>query len=350
MKPEQQEPASTPPRPPSMADVAGVAGVSHQTVSRVLNGLPNVREGTRERVLEAIDQLGYRRNRAARALVTARTSTIGILTVGSEFFGPQSTVLAVEAAARARGYFVSVTSLERYDADSALVALNHLVDQGVDGVVVVAPLELVTEAIDDAALSLPMVVVAARPDVPAADPVQYVFVDQRSGARQATDHLLGLGHRRIVHVSGPVGWFDAAERLRGWRESMAAAGCDAVEAAAGDWFAASGFEVGTRLARQVSAGEATAVFAANDYLAIGLLRAFWEAGLSVPDDVSVVGFDDLQSSAFFIPALTTVRQPFAEVGRTALAALLDGADAPGAPHVLTPSLVVRGSTGAPRAS
>ncbi|MCO1338840.1 hypothetical protein BJH93_08045 [Kocuria polaris] len=257
-------------------------------------------------------------------------------------------MLAVEAAARARGYFVSVTSMDRYDVDSALVALNHLVDQGVDGVVVVAPLEHVTRAIDATALSVPVVVVAARTDVPAADPVQYVYVDQRDGARQATEHLLGLGHRRIVHVSGPVGWFDAAERLRGWRETMAAAGCEAVEAAAGDWFAASGFDVGTGLVEQVRAGAVTAVFAANDYLAIGLLRAFWEAGVKVPDDVSVVGFDDLQSSAYYIPALTTVRQPFADVGRAALDALLDGAGAPGEARVLAPTLVPRGSSAPPR--
>lgn len=331
-----------------MADVAALAGVSHQTVSRVLNDHPNVREETRERVLEAIGRLGYRRNRAARALVTARTSTIGILTVGSEFFGPQSTVLAVEAAARARGYFVSVTSLDGYDVDSALVALNHLVDQGVDGVVVVAPLEHVTRAIDEAALNIPVVVVAARTDAPAADAVQYVYVDQRDGARQATEHLLGLGHRAIVHVSGPIGWFDAAERLRGWREAMGDAGCEAVEAAAGDWFAASGFDVGGGLVEKVRSGAVTAVFAANDYLAIGLLRAFWEAGLKVPEDVSVVGFDDLQSSAYYIPALTTVRQPFAEVGRAALAALLDGASTPGEPPVLAPSLVPRGSSAPPR--
>lgn len=334
-------------RPPSMEDVAAVAGVSHQTVSRVLNDHPNVREGTRIRVLEAIEELGYRRNRAARALATAHSSTIGILTIGSEFFGPQSTVLAVEAAARAQGYFVSVTALDGYDVGSAVIALNHLVDQGVDGVVVVAPLDKVTQAIDDAHLKLPVVVVAARTEVPEGDPVHYVYVDQRDGARQATEYLLSLGHQKIVHVSGPVGWFDATERQIGWRQVMKEAGLEALEVAADSWLTPSGFEAGEQLVPRIRAGEVTAVFAANDYLAIGLLRAFWDAGLSVPKDVSVIGFDDLQISAYCIPALSTVRQPFADIGRAALAELLGGQPGANIAQVTAPTMVVRASTGPP---
>ncbi|MGO2052429.1 LacI family DNA-binding transcriptional regulator [Glutamicibacter sp. 287] len=334
-------------RPPSMADVAAVAGVSHQTVSRVLNDHPNVREGTRVRVLEAIKELGYRRNLAARALATAQTRTIGILTIGSEFFGPQSTVLAVEAAARAQGYFVTMTSMDSYDFGGAVTALNHLTDQSVDGVVVVAPHDKVTAAIDDLKLKVPVVVVAARTDVPAGDPVHYVYVDQRDGARQATEHLLSLGHRKIVHVSGPSGWFDATERNIGWREAMAAAGYDAVEFPAESWLAPSGYAAGVSLAPRVKAGEITAVFASNDYLAIGLLRAFWEAGLSVPEDVSVVGFDDLQIAEFYIPKLTTVRQPFADVGRAALTELLGGERGLQEPRMIAPTMVVRASTAPP---
>ena len=330
-----------------MADVAAVAGVSHQTVSRVLNDHPNVREGTRERVLEAIEELGYRRNRAARALATAHSSTVGILTVGSEFFGPQSTVLAVEAAARAQGYFVSVTALDKYDASSAVTALNHLVDQGVDGVVVVAPLDKVTDAIDAAELKLPIVVVAARTDAAVSDLVRYVYVDQRAGARQATEHLLSLGHRNIAHISGPTGWFDATERLVGWREAMAAAGAPALEVSAGSWLTHSGFEAGEQLVEAVRTREVTAVFAANDYLAIGAQRAFWDAGLRVPQDVSVIGFDDLQIGAYLIPTLSTVRQPFEQVGHAALNELLGERSGRRTAKVTAPVLVVRASTGPP---
>lgn len=211
-------------RPPSMADVAARAGVSHQTVSRVLNEHPNVRQETRERVLAAIEDLGYRRNRAARALATARSSTIGILTVGSAYFGPQSTILAVEVAARAAGYFVSVSSLDGYGARSASLALDHLMDQGVDGVVVVAPLDDVTRVIADAEWRVPVVVIGTPAHLEHTTAVRSVHVDQRLGAQRATEHLLGLGHRRIDHVSGPAGWFDAAEREQGWREALANAG------------------------------------------------------------------------------------------------------------------------------
>ncbi|MFJ2621645.1 LacI family DNA-binding transcriptional regulator [Glutamicibacter sp. NPDC087344] len=336
-------------RPPSMADVAAVAGVSHQTVSRVLNDHPNVRPGTRERVLEAIEQLSYRRNRAARTLATSHSSTVGILTVGSEFFGPQSTVLAVESAARSRGYFVTVTALDRYDVRTSMAALNHLIDQGVDGVVVVAPFEKITDAIDAADLKVPVVVVAARTQVPEGDPARYVYVDQREGASQATRHLLALGHRKIAHVSGPTGWFDALERKIGWQDQMAAAKAPAIEVPAESWLSPSGYETGLRLVEQVRSGEVSAVFAANDYLAIGVLRAFWEAGLKVPQDVSVVGFDDLQVSNYLIPALTTVRQPFADVGHAALNVLLSPAADLLLPRVTAPTLVIRASTAPPPA-
>ncbi len=331
-----------------MADVAALAGVSHQTVSRVLNDHPNVRSATREQVTDAIRQLGYRRNRAARALATSHSSTVGILTIGSEFFGPQSTVLAVESAARAQGYFVTVTALDRYDTHSATQALNHLVDQGVDGVVMVAPFEKVIDALDDAGLKIPVVVVAARTNVPSADPAHYVYVDQRAGARSATGHLLALGHRKIAHVAGPTGWFDASERRLGWQEKMQDAMASTIEVPAESWLAPAGYDAGKKLVDLVCAGEVSAVFAANDYLATGVLRAFWEAGLSVPDDVSVVGFDDLQIADYLIPSLTTVRQPFKEVGHAALTELLNSTPANNGPKVIAPTLIIRASTAAPK--
>ncbi|PZR51879.1 LacI family transcriptional regulator [Xylanimonas oleitrophica] len=355
-----------------MSDVAARAGVSHQTVSRVLNAHPSVRPATRERVLAAIEELGYRPNRAARALVTARSTTVGILTVGNAHFGPASTVLAVEAAARAEGYFVSVSSLAAYDAAAAAVALDQLVDQGVDGVVVVAPLEDVAHVVDDVAPTLPVVVVAARPGVPTTSPARYVCVDQRRGAQMATEHLLDLAHTAVVHVAGPGGWFDAVERAGGYREAMEARGLEPVVVEAGDWSARRGYEVGERLAAEVrEAGGPTAVVAGNDYLATGLLRAFWEHGVRVPRDVSVVGFDDIEGSAYLVPALTTVRQPFAALGQAAMRTLLQERSGqqpgrpgpPSHPHqrperghddgprvaaVIEPELVVRGSTAVPR--
>lgn len=338
-------------RPPAMADVAARAGVSHQTVSRVLNAHPSVRPETRERVLAAIAELGYRRNSAARALVTARSATVGVLTVGSAHFGPASTVLATEAALRNEGYFVSTSSLAGYDSRSAAEALGRLVDQGVDGVVAVAPLDDVARAIDDVAPPCPVVVVAARQDIPATVHEQYVYVDQRRGAQLATEHLLDLGHTHLVHLAGPAGWFDASERTAAFLAATAARGARADVVDAEGWSARSGYELGLRLADAArEPGGPTAFFASNDLIAMGLLRALWERGLSVPGDVSVVGFDDIEGAGYLVPALTTVRQPFEAVGRAAVRALLDEWASPGAGDgsrvaaVIAPELVVRGST------
>lgn len=334
-----------------MSDVAARAGVSHQTVSRVLNDHPSVRPETRERVLAAIQELGYRRNSAARALVTARSTTVGVLTSGSAHFGPAMTVLAVEAALRREGYFVSTSALASYDSASAADALERLVDQGVDGVVAVAPLDDVAGVVDDSATPCPVVVVAARRDVPDTAHAQYVYVDQYRGAELATEHLLDLGHDHLVHLAGPDRWFDAAERIAGFLATAGVRGADAQVVAALGWSARRGYELGMSLAAQARRpGGPTGFFAANDLIAMGLLRAFWEQGLRVPDDVSVVGFDDIEGSAFLVPALTTVRQPFEDVGRAAVSALLDAWETededarPRTAAVFAPELVVRGST------
>ena len=336
-------------RPPSMADVAARAGVSHQTVSRVLNAHAYVRPETRDRVQSAIEELGYRPNRAARALATARSKTLGILVTNATFFGPASTVFAIEAAARAEGYFVSIGSLPAYDPETVRAALDQLIDQGVDGILVVVPQQQVMDQIDRVALTVPVVAVAARSDIPAGSPIRYVEVDQSLGGALATQHMLDLGHRRLVHVAGPAGWYDADERARAYTDTMAKAGLEARLVPAGGWSAAEGYEVGKALAEEISGGEGPmAVVAANDTLAMGLLRAFWEAGLRVPDDVSLVGFDDIDGSEFLVPSLTTVRQPFAAIGEAATHALL-AAEEGGAQvaAVIPPALVIRDSTAPP---
>ena len=223
-------------RPPAMSDVARLAGVSHQTVSRVLNDHPSVRPETRDRVLDAIATLGYRRNSAARALVTMRSGTIGVVTTGSALYGPTSTLIAVEEAAREQGYFVSVATIRRYDADTMHRVLEHFMDQGVEGIVVIAPQTDVAAAVDSFRAPVPVIMIAAR-DLPAdgeaTDVVRpapgalgapgailSIAVDQRLGARVATEHLLGLGHRTVLHLSGPLDWFDARERETGWRAAL----------------------------------------------------------------------------------------------------------------------------------
>ncbi|WP_089798336.1 LacI family DNA-binding transcriptional regulator [Cellulomonas sp. KH9] len=324
-----------------MNDVAALAGVSHQTVSRVLNDHPSVRPATRERVLEAIATLGYRPNLAARALVTRRTGTLGVITPASALFGPTSTLVAFEQAARDAGFYVSVATLREFSGGEVVAAVEHFLAQGVDGVVVVAPRSGTVDAVSGVRLPVPVVLVSSGRegvDLPT------VAVDQVAGGRLATEHLLATGRRTVVHVAGPPEWYDARDRLRGWREALEAAGAVVPAERRGGWSAADGFAVGQELLRD---GLPDAVFAANDQLALGLLAAFAQAGARVPQDVAVVGFDDEPGTAFYSTPLTTVRQGFDELGRRAVQAVAE-ALAGGAPghQSIAPELVVRASSGA----
>lgn len=333
-------------RPPSMSDVAALAAVSHQTVSRVLNDHPSVRPETRERVLAAIAELGYRRNTAARALVTRRSDTIGVITSASDLFGPISTLIAVEHAAREHGLYVSVASVADFSAEAMRTALEHFMSQGVDGVVVIAAGDHAIEAARSFAAPVPVVAVGAI-DLPEG-PVHPVAVDHYGGARAATRHLLDLGHTRIGHLAGPQDWVDGRERLRGWRDELLAAGLTPPEPIRCDWSAECGYRVGQALVADPE--RPTALFAANDQLALGVVHAWTEAGLRVPADLSVVGFDDIAGAAHFSPPLTTVRQEFDALGRACLRqlrSLLAGEQV--RPEAIAPSLVVRASTAPPTA-
>jgi DNA-binding LacI/PurR family transcriptional regulator len=322
-------------------EVAAVAGVSRQTVSRVMNQHPSIRESTRQRVLAAMEELQFRPNRAARMLSTSRSNIIGILaSSASSLFGPASSIDAVENAAREAGYFVTIAHLAAVTPDEIEAALDHLTEQAVEGIVVVAPQRPVLDAMLSVSISVPSVTLHGAQE-PGGDSV---VVDQMMGARLATRHLVELGHTTIAHVAGPPDWAEATARQRGFLAEVEAAGVAGFVSRPGDWTSASGFEVG----RQVLADPAvTAVFSSNDQMALGLLHALRESGRSAPLDVSVVGFDDIPEAAFFAPPLTTVRQDFGELGRRCVARLLaaiEGGSASVEPTV-PPVLVVRDSTG-----
>ena len=330
-------------RTPVMADVARLAGVSHQTVSRVVNGQDNLRPATRERVEQAIRQLGYRPNTAARALVTRRSGTIGVIGSKSGYWGPSTVHRTIQAAGRAAGYFVSSANLQSLTRKEIVDAVEHLQSQSVEGIVLISATD---EAIEVARTQedrgVPVVVVEGYEDKARWT----VGVDQVDGAALATRHLLELGHTEIVHLCGPSAWTETRGRRRGWEEAMHAAGLRPSAPVVGDWSARSGYEAGLEIARR---DEVTAVFCANDQMALGLLRALHESGRSVPDDVSVVGFDDIPEAAYLIPPLTTVRQDFSAVGRRAieiLQAAMSGATGPA--RLISPELVVRDSTARPR--
>jgi DNA-binding LacI/PurR family transcriptional regulator len=327
------------PRAVVMADVARLAGVSQQTVSRVLNDSPHVRPDTRERVREAIRKLEYRPNRLARALVTGRSRTLGVLSFDTTLYGPASTLFAIERAAHEAGYFVSIASLRSLDAASVRSAVERLREQGVDGVLAIAPQVSAAAGLLQAPADVP--IVATEAGQPGAVPL--VAVDQQAGARMATQHLLDLGHRTVWHIAGPRDWLEATDRIAGWRAALEAAGAAAPPPLPGDWSARSGYATAEMLAT------ATAVFAGNDQMALGLLRALHELGRRVPEDISVVGFDDIPEAAYFTPPLTTVRQRFDEIGARALRLLLERIEGgPARSATVAPELVVRESSAPPR--
>ncbi len=330
-------------RPPTMADVARLAGVSHQTVSRVLGNHPNVREATRARVLRAIEEMGYRRNSSARALVTRRTRTLGVVASDTTLYGPASTLFALEEAARAEGYLVSTVSLRKLTMEELSEALDHLSEGGVEGVVAIAPQRSAVDALAELRHPFPVVIVGSGPGVD----ISSVSVDQHLGGRLATAHLLAAGHRTVWHLAGPEDWQEAVDRAAGWRATLEAEGLEPPMMLRGDWSPPSGYRAGQELAGWVGRG-LTAVFVANDQMALGVLRALREAGVRTPQDVAVVGFDDIPESEFFAPPLTTVRQDFSAVGKRGIELLLDLIE--GRPPVDTsriaiePQLVVRAST------
>jgi DNA-binding LacI/PurR family transcriptional regulator len=329
-------------RPAVMADVAALAGVSQMTVSRVINHQSRVKAETRERVVAAMSELDYRPNAAARALVTGRTSILGVVSFDTTLFGPASTLSGIEDAARTAGYFVSVASLRSITTRSIGEAVERLVAQAVDGIIVIAPHVIVADALGELAPDVPLVAVQN----PGKGVVPSVSVDQEAGASRVTRYLLSLGHTAIWHIAGPDGWLEAQARDRAMRTALRAAGCPAPPALSGDWSARSGYEQGKLI---LESGEATAVFVGNDQMALGVLRAFSEAGLCVPGDISVVGFDDIPEAAYFAPPLTTVRQDFGELGRRSIAHLLERIDVPRGRRsqrvLIEPELVVRESTG-----
>jgi DNA-binding LacI/PurR family transcriptional regulator len=327
-----------------MMEVARAAGVSQKTVSRVVNGEPHVSADVRDRVLGVIRDLDYRPNNAARALLMGRYRRIGVVSLGSALYGPSTLLIALERAMQRAGYsFALVSTLEGQGQSGGIAAaVESLLEQGVDGIVL-------SEPIDDGtplrlSADVPVVSVGDNVDTPGGSST-VVRADGVAAARIATEHLLSLGHRTVWHIPGPQDWWAARDRVRGWREALAAAGAPEPPLPPdGDWTPAAGHAIGQRLAQNL---DVTAVFVANDDMAIGVLRAFAEAGRSVPGDVSVVGFDDIPAAPYLSPPLTTVRQDFVSVATRAvdvLIAMIEDRPDPAESADLAFELTVRSST------
>ncbi|SDB81389.1 DNA-binding transcriptional regulator, LacI/PurR family [Raineyella antarctica] len=326
----------------SMGDVAKLAGVSAQTVSRVARGEASVRPETAERVRRAMLQLSYVPNRAARALRYGAFRTIGVVGHRIARTGEAHIIEAIITALRAVDYEVMLIDTPTSSAEHLVEAFSKL-GRSVDGMVV---LRLETPVPAQVALPPGMPIVVG--DFRFADSHTAVGTDQAGGTRQAVEHLLGLGHRTVHHVSGPTTSVQAAARERAWAACLARADRPVPEVLRGDWTPRSGYAAGQLLAADP---DVTAVFCANDEMALGLLRAFHEAGRRVPDEVSVVGFDDIMAEWLW-PPLTTIAQDFAAIGRELVSALMGQLAEPeraSTERVLVSTrLVVRRSTGPAR--
>lgn len=325
-----------------MREVAALAGVSHQTVSRVINGHPSIRPTTRDRVLQVIEEVKYRPNSAARALATRRSSRIGVVVDSAIKFGPNATLRAVEESAREAGYSVSSVTVAEDRALSAKSAVDHLLSQGIDALCIIAPRSSSVDLLRARAQGLPTLAVTSSRDLT----MLTASVDQRGGAELAVRHLLSLGHTNVLHVAGPMDWLDARGRERGWRAALEEAGITPRPPVVGDWTADFGFEFARNVDMPI---DFTAVFCANDQMALGVLHGLSVRGVRVPEDVSIVGFDDLPEARHFRPALTTVRQDFETLGKRTVEALISAIEGeePARRTVIEPELIVRDSTAAP---
>jgi DNA-binding LacI/PurR family transcriptional regulator len=325
-----------------MHDVAQLAGVSPQTVSRVSRGRTNVDAKTRERVLAAMRQLGYRPNRAARALKSGRFRSIAVVASLLPSYGSRQWVSAIAIEAARAGYSVTLVALESTEPDSVATAFDTLAEHSVDGVVLL----LEHSELEAAKVSLPQGLPAVGIDSGVDSPYPIVDNDQALGARLATQHLLDLGHRTVYHLSGPHDSHSARVRERAWRETLESAGRRVPSVIRGDWSPEAGYAAGLQLA---AVPEATAIFAADDQMALGVLRGLRELGRDVPGDVSVVGFDDVPEAANYQPPLTTIHQFFDRIGATCVSVLVDEIERGKRrfPPLVPVELIIRSSTAAP---
>jgi DNA-binding LacI/PurR family transcriptional regulator len=320
-------------------DVAKLAGVSHQTVSRVLNNHSSLKPATREKVEKAITELSYRPSNAARQLVTSQSRLIGVLIAEADLYGPASILNVMEKIARREGYALISIAVSADSPESWREAIDQLRNLAIDGVITIAlPGEIVKE-IENSLDGAIIVIVDSEP----SKKFDVVNMDNIYGATIATQYLIDAGHTEILHVTGPVNGYEADKRKVGYESTMKAAGLKP-QLIVGDWSIEKGFEAGVKVSKMKN--RPTAVFCANDHLALGMIKAFSEAGISVPGDISIIGFDNIPESSYLIPALTTVGQNFDELGNNAIEKMLLQLRAGSKKEavMIKPALVLRSST------
>lgn len=331
--------------------VASQAGVSTQTVSRVINERPDVSLDTRRRVQGVIEKLGYRPSALARSLISQRSYTLGVVTAGLRHIGPSRTLSGITAAAADAGYALLLAELPRYDTDDTTAIFQALTSRQVDGVIWAVPEVGTNRRWTDQLpfeFDVPIVYLAME----ARQNISVVSINNYLGGRLAMAHLAEQGYRSIAHLAGPLDWWEARQRMAAWKDSLLEADLEARDewCAEGNWSAASGAEAIDKLLAQYP--QMDAIFVANDQMALSVLQAAPEHGRRVPQDLGVVGFDNVQESGYFRPSLTTVQQDQYNVGKVAVEEMtriiesgwqgLDPIDPKSI--MLSPTLVVRQSS------
>ncbi|MGO2542445.1 MAG: LacI family DNA-binding transcriptional regulator [Specibacter sp.] len=330
---------------PGIRGVAEVAGVSPQTVSRVLNGHHSVKPATRERVQAAISQLGYHRNYAARSLSTGRTQIIGLVMFTSDSYARSVVVASIELAAAELDHAVITSPISSMDDHVIEAAVQGLVDRGADGIILAVPMIGASPVVSRIGDTTPIVTL----DGSRTESSELLVIDQALVAELATTHLLELGHETVWHLAGPQNWIEALDRSDGWRTTLERAGKSVPPELQGDWSPESGYKNGLIAAR---IPELTALFVSSDEMAFGVIRALHESGKRIPEDISIVGVDNIALAEFSSPSLTTVAQPFKMIGELAVRRLLhrlQNSQNTFPPFAMVPELIVRNSTGVPPA-
>lgn len=335
----------------TIKEVASVAGVSTQTVSRVINERPDVSPETRKRVQEVIKALSYQPSALARSLISQRSYTLGVATAGLRHIGPSRTLSGITSAAEEAGYSILLKELPSYDTEDIRPIFQAFLSRHVDGIIWAVP-EVGENRkwvnTPPAELEIPLVYITMEPK----DDLSVVYADNYLGGRMAMSHLLEQGYRKIGHISGPLDWWEARQRMAAWKDALIEAGLEASDShcVEGNWSSASGALAIEKLFDQYP--EMDAIFVANDQMALSVLQFFAEEKIRIPEDIGVVGFDNIAESAFFSPALTTVQQDQHNIAKTAVAEVIkiieaswQGSD-PVDPRsiILTPTLVVRESS------
>lgn len=335
----------------TIKEVASVAGVSTQTVSRVINNRPDVSPETRKHVQEIIDQLGYQPSNLARSLIRQRSYTLGVVTAGLKYIGPSRTLSGITRAAEKNGYSLLLIELPHFDSNNIIPIFQALISHHVDGIIWAVP-----EVGDNRSwvnrtsleLDIPIVYLAMR----SQEKISVVSINNYLGGQMAVSHLLEQGYRRIGHISGPLDWWEARERMAAWRDVLQQARYEVKEehSVEGNWSSASSAQAIERLFKQYP--EMDAVFVANDQMALSVMQYACRRGLNIPDELGIVGFDDIPESAYFWPPLTTVHQDQFNVGEVAVEEIIKIIESyrheqePVRPKsiMLAPSLVVRKSS------